>query len=93
MTSHKPVTGLSSSYAARNLTEVGANELALEPAASSVALFVRQFASPVIWLLLGAGVVSVVLGEVLDAGAILAIVVINAIIGFVHGALCDRRAG
>ncbi len=84
MTSPKPVTGLSSSDAGRILTEVGANELASQPAASSVVLLLRQFASPVIWLLLGAGVVSAVLGEVLDAGAILVIVVVNAIIGFVQ---------
>lgn len=84
MASPKPATGLSSSDAARVLTEVGPNELASQPAASSVVLLLRQFASPVIWLLLGAGVVSAVLGEVLDAGAILVIVVVNAIIGFVQ---------
>ena len=39
----------------------------------ALALFARQFASPVIWLLVGASVLSAALGELLDAGAIGAI--------------------
>ncbi len=76
--------GLSSADADRLLIEFGPNELQAETPTSPIALFFRQFASPVIWLLLGAGVVSAVLGEVLDAGAILTIVVFNAAIGFVQ---------
>ena len=76
--------GLSASDAERRLREVGPNELTAEQPTSRITLFFRQFASPVIWLLLGAGVVSAVLGENLDAGAILTIVVINAAIGFVQ---------
>jgi Ca2+-transporting ATPase len=45
-------------------------------------MFFAQFASPVIWLLLGACVVSGALGEVADAIAIGAIVVINSLVGF-----------
>ncbi len=41
MTSPKPVTGLSSSDAAHILTEVGANELASQPAALRVAFSLR----------------------------------------------------
>ena len=75
-------TGLSSADAARLLTEFGANELQGEQATSPLILFARQFASPVIWLLLGAGGLSAALGEILDASAIAIIVVINAITGF-----------
>ena len=84
VTSTSPQVGLSASEAERKLREFGSNELALEPAASAAALFLRQFTSPVIWLLLAAGMVSAVLGEWLDAGAILTIVVVNAIIGFMQ---------
>ena len=84
MTQPTAATGLTSADAARALIEFGANELEAEPDVSAFKLFLRQFTSPVIWLLLGAGVVSGVLGEALDAGAILTIVVVNAVIGFVQ---------
>jgi Ca2+-transporting ATPase len=53
-------------------------------------LLARQFASPVIWLLAGAAVVSSAFGEFLDAGAIGAIVLINAVIGFVQEHRAER---
>jgi P-type Ca2+ transporter type 2C len=76
--------GLSSTEAQRRLAELGANEIRREQATSRLTLLVRQFASPVIWLLLGASVVSAVVGEFLDAAAIGAIVIVNAIIGFLQ---------
>ena len=45
-------------------------------------IFLGQFKSLIIWILIAAGVISGVLGEVVDAIAILAIVVLNAVIGF-----------
>jgi Ca2+-transporting ATPase len=45
-------------------------------------LFLAQFSSLIVWLLIVAGIVSGVLGEIADAVAILAIVVLNAVIGF-----------
>ena len=53
-----PVTvGLSSAEARRRLTEFGPNEIRREQATNALTLLVRQFASPVIWLLLVATVV------------------------------------
>ena len=49
---------------------------------SPLQMFLGQFKSLIIWILIAAGVVSAVLGEGLDAIAILAIVVLNAAIGF-----------
>src|SRR5215203_5872055 len=77
-------SGLSSGEAQRRLLEFGPNELQREKSTNAAVLFVRQFASPVIWLLLGASVISAVLGELLDAGAIGAIVLINGVIGFLQ---------
>ena len=77
-----PAAGLSSVEAERRLTEFGANEIRREQATSVVKLVARQFTSPVIWLLIGASVVSAGLGELLDAIAIGAIVVVNGAIGF-----------
>jgi P-type Ca2+ transporter type 2C len=83
-------SGLSSAEAQRRLAEFGPNEIHREQATSALTLLVRQFASPVIWLLLVASVVSAALGELLDATAIGAIVVINAVIGFLQEHQAER---
>jgi Ca2+-transporting ATPase len=53
-------------------------------------LLAGQFASPVIWLLLGACVVSAALGEAADAIAIGTIVVLNALVGVVQEYRAER---
>ena len=83
-------SGLSSSEAQRRLTEFGPNEIRREEATSAVVLLAHQFASPVIWLLLGASVLSIVLTELLDAAAIGIIVIVNALIGFLQEHRAER---
>lgn len=75
-------TGLSAQEAAQRLAADGPNELKEGNRISPVQMFVSQFKSLIIWILISAGVVSAVLGEVVDAIVILAIVVLNAVIGF-----------
>jgi len=75
-------TGLTALEAARRLAADGPNELKEGKRISPLRIFLGQFKSLIIWILIGAGVVSGVLGEGLDAIAILAIVVFNALIGF-----------
>ena len=82
--------GLSSDDAQRRLAEYGLNEIQREEATSALILLAHQFASPVIWLLLGASVVSLALGEYLDAIAIGVIVIINAVIGFLQEHRAER---
>ena len=82
--------GLSSAEARHRLTEFGPNAIRRERATSPLALLARQFASPVIWLLLAASVLSGALGEGLDAFAIGAIVIVNAAIGFFQEHRAER---
>ncbi len=82
--------GLSSTEAERRLTDFGPNEIRREHATSPLTLLARQFASPVIWLLLAASVLSAALGELLDAIAIGAIVIVNAVIGFLQEHRAER---
>ena len=82
--------GLSSDDARRRLAEYGLNEIQREEATSALILLAHQFASPVIWLLLGASAVSLALGEYLDAIAIGVIVIINAVIGFLQEHRAER---
>lgn len=74
--------GLSPQEAAARLHRWGANVLHTGKAVSPLALLAGQCSSLVIWVLIGAAVVSVALGEVADGIAILTIVVLNALIGF-----------
>jgi P-type Ca2+ transporter type 2C len=75
-------TGLSGTEAAQRLAADGPNELREGKRISPLQIFLGQFKSLIIWILIVAGVVSGVLGKVVDAIAILAIVVLNAVIGF-----------
>lgn len=81
--------GLSSEEARRRLESHGPNLLKIEKKASWVRRLASQFKSPVVVVLLVATVVSALLGEITDTIAIAAIVIINAIIGFMQEAKAE----
>ena len=74
--------GLSAQEAALRLAANGPNELKEGKRISPLQIFLSQFKSLIIWILIAAGVISGLLGERVDAIAILTIVVLNAVIGF-----------
>ncbi|MGD9723170.1 MAG: cation-translocating P-type ATPase [Pirellulales bacterium] len=76
--------GLSPEEAQRRLAQYGRNELAQAPAPSRLWALLAQFRSAVVWLLIVAAIVSGALGEWLDAIAILAIVLLNGLLGFLQ---------
>ena len=67
-------TGLSTTEAAQRLAADGPTERTEGERISALRFFLGQFKSLIIWILIGAGVVSGVLGEVVDAIDILAII-------------------
>ncbi len=77
-------SGLSDEEARQRLQRYGRNELAERPGKKLLAKLWEQINSFVIWLLIGAAVISAVLGDWVEAGAILLIVVLNAIMGIVQ---------
>ena len=83
-------TGLTTSEAQHRLATVGPNELPEEAPASPLKIFLNQFASLIVWVLIGAAAVSGLLQEWIDAAAIFAIVVLNAILGFVQEFRAER---
>jgi magnesium-transporting ATPase (P-type) len=85
-------TGLSDAEGARRLNAEGPNELGSEPAPSRFALVARQFGNSMVLLLVGAAAISLSIGELLDAGVILAIVIANAIFGAVQEGRADQAA-
>jgi len=82
--------GLSVDDARRRLERTGPNALP-EPAARSLwAVFLGQFASPLIYLLLVAAVVALALGHRTDAVVIFTVVVLNALIGSFQEGRAER---
>jgi len=83
-------TGLSTQEAASRLAANGPNELKEGKRLSPFKMFLGQFKSLIIWILIAAGLVSGILGEMLDAFAIFAIVILNALIGFYQEYKAER---
>ena len=82
--------GLSTAEAALRLASAGPNELREAAPISRWMLLGRQFASVIIWVLIVAGGVSLLLGEWLDGGIILVVVILNAGIGFLQEDSAER---
>jgi Ca2+-transporting ATPase len=76
--------GLTSQQAQKKLTEFGPNEIAGKQPVVAVVLFFRQFPSFINFLLLTASLFSFFIGDLLDSGFIAAIVVLNAVFGFLQ---------
>ncbi|MCX7856573.1 MAG: HAD-IC family P-type ATPase [Deltaproteobacteria bacterium] len=74
--------GLTSDEVRYRLHLYGPNRLPEEKKVSHIKIFIHQFASPLIYVLLIAGSIAVLLGEYIDSFVILAVVTLNAIIGY-----------
>jgi magnesium-transporting ATPase (P-type) len=81
--------GLSAAQAAERLEAYGPNVLPRVGGPSAWRLLVRQVASPLMYALLASAGIAIALGEVEDGLVVLAVVVLNALIGFVQ----EYRAG
>lgn len=76
--------GLTEKEASRRLKEFGYNKLPEGKVDILPVIFLRQFQSPLIYILLAAAVIVLVLGEVIDASVILAVLLFNAIVGAIQ---------
>ncbi|MCK5241854.1 HAD-IC family P-type ATPase [bacterium] len=76
--------GLSVSEVAARLKEYGPNKLAEEKKISKFKILLHQFNNPLIYVLLVAAVVTGLLKEYIDTSVIMAVVFLNAIIGYVQ---------
>ena len=74
--------GLSDEEAARRLLEHGPNQLSAVPGRPAWKRFADQLIQPLVLVLIGAGVVTAGLGEVVDSSVIFAVVLLNAGIGY-----------
>jgi magnesium-transporting ATPase (P-type) len=79
-----PRDGLTEAEAAARLRRFGPNELPSPPRDAPWVVFLRQFKSPLIYLLMAAAAVSVAIGEATDALFIAAVLLANATIGAIQ---------
>ncbi len=81
-------SGLTEAEAAERLKKYGLNEITEKKKTPAWVQFLKQFTEVLIIILLVATAISAVLGEYIDAGVIFAIVILNAVMGFMH----ERKA-
>ncbi|GIV11546.1 MAG: ATPase [Fimbriimonadales bacterium] len=82
--------GLTTQEAQRRLQQHGYNELEAIKPINELELILHQFKSPLIYILLVAAVVTLLLGEYIDTGVIVAVLILNATIGFVQEYRAER---
>ncbi len=83
-----PERGLSTEDARQRFEQHGPNELGGDEGTPWWKTLLDQFRSPLIYILIIAAVVTALLGDWIDTGAIAAVLILNATIGFVQ----ERRA-
>ena len=79
-----PSVGLDAAEVARRQQEYGANVLTSRQSHGPLVRFLSQFHQPLIWILLLAAGVTAFLHEYIDAAVIFAVVLVNAVVGFVQ---------
>lgn len=84
--------GLSQQEARSRLASVGRNALPHAESASIPIVFFRQFLNPLVYILLVAAMISAAMRDLSDAGFILAVLTVNAIIGTVQEYGAERSA-
>jgi len=76
--------GLTSQDAENRLQQYGPNKLPEAKTDSLAAIFLRQFRSPLIYILLAASIIVFLIGETVDSIIIFAVLIFNAIVGTVQ---------
>jgi cation-transporting P-type ATPase F len=86
----EPATGLTELECNRRRELYGANRMTAQRRRSAWVAFLLQFHQPLIYILLAASVVTLVLGEYVDASVIFGVVLINAIVGYLQESKAEK---
>ncbi len=76
--------GLSRKEVERRLEKYGPNEISDDDKNNPVLIFLKQFKSGLVYILIAAGIISALFGKMIDAYVILAVLLLNAVMGFVQ---------
>ena len=85
-----PRVGLSTDEARARLDRFGPNELPRTQERSAWKVWARQFKGAMVWVLLAAALLSLFVGQGVDAIAIGAILILNAVVGFLQEFRAER---
>src|SRR3989344_7472313 len=80
----EPEKGLSASGAGERLKNYGLNVIASRKKEALLTIFLKQFKSPLIYILILAATLVIFLGQKTDAVVIIAVITINAVIGTIQ---------
>ncbi|MCC6178332.1 MAG: HAD-IC family P-type ATPase [Chloroflexi bacterium] len=90
LTAHgSTIEGLDSATAGRRLAEHGPNVIPRGASEGPLTMLVRQVNTPLIYVLIGSGLLAIAMGKEIDGAVVLGVVVVNALIGFIQ----EYRAG
>ena len=84
------INGISSEEAAKRLRTHGLNKLTEKRPVAALAIFLRQFKSPLVYILLIAALISAILNDYVDMVVILFAVILNTLLGFYQEFKADR---
>ena len=82
--------GLSNQEASARIGRYGPNQVEAVGGPSQLAMLLNQIRSPLVLVLIVAGVVTALLGEYADSVVIIAVVILNTIVGFVQERQAER---
>ena len=82
--------GLDAQEAVRRLAQLGPNALPVARRRGPLVRFLAQFNNALIYFLLAAAIAAGVLGHLIDAIVIMAVIFVNAVIGFVQEGKAER---
>ena len=81
-----PNKGLDTLQVKWRADEFGPNALTMRRGKTKLERFLLQFHQPLVYILIAAGIVTAALGEVVDSAVIVAVVLVNAVVGYIQEA-------
>jgi Ca2+-transporting ATPase len=82
--------GISLEESKKRLSQYGLNEFSKKKKTPEILIFLKQFNSPLIYILFIAMIISFVFNHLIDGYVILAVVLVNSIIGFIQERKAER---
>jgi Ca2+-transporting ATPase len=83
-------SGLTETEAKSRFSQYGPNELKGKKKTPPILIFLRQFLSPLIYVLLVAAIISIIVEHFIDAGVIIGVLLLNAAIGFIQETRAEK---